>query len=352
MDFWNNRLILGNTLWQYGVCLAVWMVGTAALWSLHRWGFGRLKTWAEKTDTPLDDFLVAALQRLAVPLAAFGVFYLGLQGLVLPSSISKALLVAGAALLTFFGVRFLGQAVRFAVFDLWFRSRRDENLERQMWGLMPVFSAVLWGLGVVFLLDNLGFKVSTVVAGLGIGGVAVALASQAILGDLFSYFSILFDRPFEIGDFIVVGELMGTVEHVGIKTTRLRSLGGEQLVFANADLTGSRVRNFKRMEKRRVLFRLGVTYNTTTAQLEGIPELLKSVIASTPGTQFDRAHFFSYGDFSLIIEAVYYVLSADYNVYMDTQQRINLGVKKEFEARGIEFAFPTQTLHLLRDAPK
>ena len=199
-------------------------------------------------------------------------------------------------------------------------------------------------------MDNLGFKISTVIAGLGIGGVAVGLASQAILKDLFSYFSIIFDRPFEVGDFIIIGEYLGSVEHIGAKTTRIRSLSGEQLIFSNTDLTDSRVRNYKRMEKRRVLFRLGVVYQTSLKQLKEIPGIIETVIKNVNDTIFDRAHFLSYGDFSLVFEIVYYVIGADYNKYMDIQQQINFAIKEEFERKGIEFAYPTQTLFVQKES--
>ncbi|HNX91670.1 MAG TPA: mechanosensitive ion channel family protein, partial [Candidatus Omnitrophota bacterium] len=168
----------------------------------------------------------------------------------------------------------------------------------------------------------------------------------ALLKDFFSYFSIVLDRPFKIGDFIVVGDCAGTVEHVGIKTTRIRSLSGEQIVFSNTDLTDSRVRNYEAMERRRVLFRLGVAYETPTQQLKEIPRVIEDIIKKVPGTQFDRAHFFTYGDFSLNFEVVYYVKSADYNAYMDIQQSINLAIKEDFEKRNITFAYPTQTLYI------
>ena len=164
--------------------------------------------------------------------------------------------------------------------------------------------------------------------------------------DLFSYFSILFDRPFEIGDFVIIGEYLGTIEHIGIKTTRIRSLGGEQLVFSNSDLTDSRVRNYKKMQKRRVVFKFGVTYQTSQDKLKNIPGGIEKIVKGIKDTAFDRAHFASYGDFSLIFEVVYYVLAADYNKYMDIQQEINLAINKEFTSHKIEFAYPTQTLYV------
>ena len=223
---------------------------------------------------------------------------------------------------------------------------KSESLERSLKGITGVLKIIICGLAITFFLDNLGFKISAVIAGLGIGGVAVALAAQAVLGDLFSYFAIVFDRPFEIGDFIIIGEYLGSIEHIGIKTTRIRSLGGEQLVFSNTDLTNSRVRNYKRMEKRRVVFKLGVTYQTPLAKLKAIPGMIEEVIKNVKNTVFDRAHFSTYGDFNLVIEVVYYVLSSDYNKYMDTQQQINFAIKEEFEKEKIEFAYPTQTLYM------
>ncbi|MDP2942472.1 MAG: mechanosensitive ion channel family protein, partial [Candidatus Omnitrophota bacterium] len=215
-----------------------------------------------------------------------------------------------------------------------------------------VVKVLIWGGAIILFLDNLGFKISAIIAGLGIGGVAVALAAQAILKDLFSYFSIIFDQPFKIGDFIIVGDLMGTIEYIGIKTTRIRSLGGEMLIFSNSDLTDSRLRNYRLMEKRRVVFKLGVVYETSRERLKEIPKIIENSIKNVKDTMFDRAHFFSYGDFSLIFEIVYYVVGADYNKYMDIQQEINFAIKEEFERKGIEFAFPTQTLYVNKTESK
>ncbi|MBU1133767.1 MAG: mechanosensitive ion channel family protein, partial [Candidatus Omnitrophica bacterium] len=248
--------------------------------------------------------------------------------------------------LTLFTARLITEIIGYGFKFYWSGRSKDASLERSLKGILGVVKVIVWGLAIVFFLDNLGFKISSVIAGLGIGGVAVALAAQAVLKDLFSYFSIIFDRPFEVGDFIIVGEYLGAVEYIGIKTTRIRSLGGEQLIFSNTDLTDSRVRNYKRMEKRRVVFRLGVTYQTPQDKLKQIPKIVENIIKNVKDTMFDRAHFFSYGDFSLIFEVVYYVLGSDYNKYMDTQQEINFGLKEELEKQGVEFAYPTQTIYV------
>jgi small-conductance mechanosensitive channel len=203
---------------------------------------------------------------------------------------------------------------------------------------------LLWAVVILLILDNLGVNITALVAGLGVGGVAVALAVQTILSDLLSSLSIALDKPFVIGDFLMVGDMLGSVEYVGLKTTRLRSLSGEQLVFSNTDLLGSRIRNFGRMYERRVAFNLGVTYGTTREQLRKIPEIIREAILSQQHTRFDRSHFKEYGAYSLNFESVFYINGPDYNQYMDIQQEINLAIHEAFEREGIEFAYPTQTL--------
>ena len=191
---------------------------------------------------------------------------------------------------------------------------------------------------------NLGYDVTTIIAGLGIGGIAIALAAQNILGDLFNYFVIFFDRPFEIGDFIVIDDKKGNVEHIGIKTTRLKSLSGEQLILSNSDLTKSRIHNFKRLDRRRIAFTLGVVYETSLDQLKEIPDIIKSVIASVKLTTLDRVHFLTYGEYSLKYEVVYFVETSDYNMYADIQQEINFKIFEKFKQKNIKFAYPSQTV--------
>ncbi|MPZ99815.1 MAG: mechanosensitive ion channel [Dehalococcoidia bacterium] len=213
-------------------------------------------------------------------------------------------------------------------------------------GLMA--KAALWSVLLLIALDNMGIEVTALVAGLGIGGIAIALAAQNILGDLFASLSIVLDKPVVVGDFVALGTETGTVERVGLKTTRVRSLTGEQLVFSNNDLLQSRIRNYGRMYERRGLFTLGVEYDTPIELVEAIPDIMREAIENQETTRFDRAHFARYADAWLEFEGVYYMLDPDYYLFMDTQQAINLHILREFRARGIEFAFPTQTLHVLR----
>lgn len=339
-----EKTFLGNTVSDYLIFVVVFLSGLLFLRIVQRVLLKHLKKFAENTATTLDDFIVSVSQKIFLPLAYFGAFYLSINTLRLHPLFDKGIDILGMAVLVIFA-SYLATIMIDYGFDVYWRKRgKDAALQRSLFGILRVVRVLVWGLAIIFFLDNLGFKISAVIAGLGVGGVAVALAAQAVLGDLFSYFSILFDRPFEIGDFIIVGDYLGTIEHIGVKTTRIRSLGGEQLIFSNSDLTNSRVRNYKRMHKRRVVFQLGVTYQTTLKQLEVIPGVIEKVIKEVKDTTFDRAHFFSYGDFSLIFEIVYYVNSGDYNKYMDIQQEINFALKKEFEQRKIEFAYPTQTL--------
>ncbi|MEK7656348.1 MAG: mechanosensitive ion channel family protein, partial [Elusimicrobiota bacterium] len=208
---------------------------------------------------------------------------------------------------------------------------------------------LIWLGAGVFVLDNLGINISTVVAGLGIGGVAVALASQHILGDLFSSFVILMDKPFRVGDSIQIDDMTGGVEHIGFKTTRVRSLGGELLVFPNSLLTSARLRNYGQMRERRVLTRLRLVYQTPAARLRRVPTLLKELLARESALRLDRVHFAGFESSSLDFELVYFVLSPDYGVYMDAQERLGFAILEAFEKEGLEFAYPTQTVRL---APK
>lgn len=204
----------------------------------------------------------------------------------------------------------------------------------------------LWSLLLILALDNVGVQVTALVAGLGIGGIAIALAAQSILGDLFASLAIVLDRPFAVGDFIAAGDMSGSVERIGVKTTHLRSLSGEQLVIANSDLLNSRIRNYGRMDQRRVVLTLGVTYDTAIEHIEAIPGMVREVVEEQSVARFDRAHFRGYGESALEFEVVYHIESADYGLFMDTQQAINLELLRSFREAGIEFAFPTRTVHV------
>jgi small-conductance mechanosensitive channel len=333
----------------YLIALATFVIGMIIIYIFKRIILHRLRIWSEKTETQIDDLIIGGIKKSLVPLLYFGAFYVGITILTLPPKVIRIIEIISLFLLTFFVIRFISSSIMFSLVYFLKKQSRGEEKVRQLRGMTVLINIMIWTIGILFLMDNLGFDISAVIAGLGIGGIAIALAAQTILGDLFSYFVIFFDRPFEIGDFITVADKVGTVEHTGIKTTRLRSLTGEQLVFSNTDLTNSRIHNYKKMERRRALFKIGVVYQTPVEKLAEISTLVKEIIEKQPDTIFDRGHFASYGDFSLHFEFVYFVIGSDYVKYMDTQQRINLEIYREFEKRGIEFAYPTQTLFINKE---
>lgn len=208
----------------------------------------------------------------------------------------------------------------------------------------------LWTMVALAVLSNLGFNITAFVASLGIGGIAVALAAQNILGDLFASVAIALDKPFEVGDAISTGSVSGTVEHVGLKTTRLRSASGEQIVVANAELLKNSLKNFKRMQTRRIEFQFGITYSATPEQAAEVPMAVRRIVEAQPEVKFDRAHFTGFGESSLDYVVVYIMQTPDYGMYMDTQQNINVAMMREFAAMGVEFAFPTRTVLLTQVA--
>ncbi|MGQ9576274.1 MAG: mechanosensitive ion channel family protein [Thermoguttaceae bacterium] len=339
----------GNTLSRWLIAVAV-AAGVAAALRLANDLLGRRAgAVARKHPTPLLAALTDLLQRtktwFLLILAAYG----GSAVLALPDGavgILRAVVVI--ALLVQAGL--WGNAlVGFLLAD--YARRRletDPSTATTLAALGTLGRLAIWSILLLLVLANLGVDVTAMVAGLGIGGVALALAAQNILGDLFASASIVLDKPFVLGDFIVVGDEMGTVEHIGLKTTRLRSLSGEQLVLANNDLLKSRIRNYKRMTERRVAFTLGVTYQTPADKLASIPGMLQEAVQAQPQTRFDRAHFKQYGDSALVFETVYYVLSPDYKVYMDIQQAVNLAIFRRFAHEQIQFAYPTWTVYLQR----
>ncbi|MBA3065057.1 mechanosensitive ion channel family protein [bacterium] len=340
-----NKVFLMNTVKDYIISAGMLAAGIIVIKMARALIIKRLKALAEKTTAQWDDMAVALLNDKIFPLLYLGVFYISVRILNLSAALFSVVKIAGTAVFIVLLVQIIISAIALFIDMCWVS--RDERVRKEgLGGIMTSIKLVVWLAAFLFFLDNMGIKISSVLAGLGIGGIAIALAAQAVLGDLFSYFSIFFDRPFGVGDFIIVGEYMGTVEYIGMKTTRIRSLGGEQVIFSNSDLTNSRVKNYKRMLQRRVVFKVGVTYQTPVEKLKIIPDIIKSAVEKAGNTVFDRSHFFSFGAFSLDFETVYYVASGDYNQYMDAQQKINLTLKKEFEERMIDFAYPTQLVYL------
>jgi small-conductance mechanosensitive channel len=338
-----DKLIWGNPVSEWLIAIGYAAVWTILLGVAKRFVVFRLGKWAEKTETDIDDMLIDLVKRTRrIVLLAVGV-WIGAHHLAL-SPEAQDYLLRGLHLILFI------QAGLWAIGLLDYGigkvtgggDAKDPGRRMGVSVLNWIGRTLIWATIALLALDNLGFKVATILTTLGVGGIAVALALQNVLGDLFASISLLLDKPFVPGDAIVVGDFSGTVEHIGIKTTRLKSVNGEQIIIGNSDLVNSRIRNFKRLQERRSVFTIGVTYQTPPEKLERIPALLKEIIAKTPQTRFDRAHFTRFGDSALLFEASYFVQHPDYQTFMDAQQAINFEVLKVFEREGIEFAYPTQ----------
>lgn len=342
----------GNTVQDYLIAVGVFTLIYVGAWVLKVLTAGRLKRLNERIPTAVGGACLQLLNHVG-PLVYFLLaLYLATRSLSVTPSVARIFQIAFVVILTYKVIQIAQGLISFLLNEWVARAEPDDPTAMAVVkNIMAIVRAALWAVGMVFVLDNLGIKITSVVAGLGIGGVAVALAAQAILGDAFSSFAIFVDQPFKVGDFVIIDDFLGTVEHVGFKTTRLRSLGGEQLVFSNTDLTRSRIRNYKRMETRRIVFKFGVVYQTSIAQLKAIPDYVRRIIEDHDLTRFDRAHFQSFGDSALIFEVVYYLLSPDYNQYMDVQQYINLRIMETFKEQGIEFAYPTQQLYVSQIEP-
>lgn len=209
---------------------------------------------------------------------------------------------------------------------------------------------MLWVITFLAILSNMGINITALVASLGVGGIAIALAIQTVLSDVFASLAIGFDKPFEHGDFIVFGSVAGTIEHIGLKTTRLRSLSGEQIICSNTILLQQTIHNYKRMQQRRIVFKFGISYETPSEKVSQVSPLVKDIISSIEATRFDRAHFLAFEESRLTFEVVYFVLSSDYNKYMDIQQDINLQLMASLEKQGISFAFPIRHIELRGDS--
>ena len=341
-----DRMFFGNTAQQYLTALGIFAGGSAVTWLFGFFVLARLKKFAEKTDNTVDDFILSLVERTVKPGLYFAALFLAAGQLKLAEGVKTAGNKAGVVIITFFVIRALIMLAEYLVTGMMPKKETDTTRLQSVNGLTAIIKGVLWIIGILLVLDNLGYKVSTIAAGLGIGGVAVALAAQAVLGDLFSYVSIVFDRPFQAGDFIVIDGFMGTVENIGIKTTRIRSLDGEEIIFSNSNLTSSRIKNYKRMYSRRVVLSVGVVYGTKPAVLKKIPGIIKNIITGVKGTAFERAHLNDLEDSSISFEAVYSVEGNDYGKYMDIKQEINYKILEEFGVIGAELAYPSQTLYV------
>jgi len=348
MDNLLNFVIWKNTILEWIISIAVIFVSYALLQLLKKIVKKRFGKIAQNTKSDFDDFLVTLFSDTkSIFLMVISVF-VGSQFVELPIQVQQVLRVGTIVVVMIQLGLWLTKLVTFLVSKRIQKPDDEGEIDSTTANAIGIVAkGIVWSIVILIVLDNIpGVEVTTLIASLGIGGVAIGLAVQNILGDLFASLSIALDKPFVIGDFIVVGDLWGTVEKIGLKSTRVRSLTGEMLVFGNGDLLSSRIRNYQQMQRRRVVFPFGVIYETSYEKLVKIPDIVKQIITDQENASFDRAHFSSYGDFSINFEVVYHMETSDYVVYMDTQQSINLELFRRFEEEGIVFAYPTQTLYI------
>lgn len=341
-----NQSFWGNTYLQYIIAVGGILVALIIIRLLKKFVIRKIQKLVAGTDNQFDDMAFEAVEKFVLPFAYLLINYNIITQLTLHPKVASVLRVAIAVISVYYIVRIINHVLSASLKKYMERKLESPERIRQMGGVIIVLKAIVWFMGVVLLLDNLGYNVATILAGMGIGGIAIALAAQNILGDLFSYFVIFFDKPFEIGDFVNAEGKSGTVEYIGIRTTRIRSISGEEVVLSNTKLTGNALHNYKRMQRRRIAFSTGVTYQTSAEQLKKIPSIMEDAVRSQETLTFDRAHLASFGDFSINFETVYFVDSADYMVHMDAQQGVLQNIFEAFEKENIQFAYPTQTLFL------
>lgn len=337
----------GNSLYDYAKSLGIFILLLLALKIFQAIIVARLRKIAEKTKTDLDDVLISIVSGIKPPAYLIIGLYIALNMLSISSfgmTIAKFIFMA---VIIFEVIRAIEKFV-----DYWVKryvqagKKKDKANRSMISAIRIIIRLTLWSVGLLLLISNMGFNVSSLVASLGIGGIAVALAVQNILGDLFSSFSIYIDQPLEVGDYVELGEHSGTVTHIGMKTTRLKSLRGEEIVISNRELTSARISNFKKLKRRRIHMVVGIEYGTSAGKLEKLPKLVEAIITSIDNLEFERCYFKEYAASSLDFEISYYVNSDSFQEATEVRQAVNMEIYKTFEQEGIPFAFPTQTIHV------
>ncbi len=347
LPYW-GEVDITNLVWA----LIVFILSYIVLWVIRDVVIYKLRSWTEnKKHIKYVAVLIKAIEGISSWVYILVSIWLSVQFFSLPQV--STLLINGVLYVTLAwqAIRIISTVIEQVVGD-YLKNRVDEygNVDPNsatMSNLVSMLAKILlWSFGLIFVLSNLGIEVTSLIAGLGIGGVAIAFALQGVLSDLFASFSIYFDKPFRVGDFVVIGNDMGVVENIGIKSTRLRTLQGEELVVSNNELTTTRVQNFKKMKERRVAFEFGIAYETPAEKVKAVPQMVTEIFEKLDGGRLDRVHFTKFGDFALIYEVVFYVESPDFNEYMRIKQEFNFELMDRFSVENINFAYPTQTIFL------
>lgn len=337
---------LGNSADRWLLALVVTLVVASGLMLIKRVMVRRLRGVVSRTANLVDDLLLDLVQHSRWPFFLALGMYLGSLSLELSAGLDSAL--HRLYFLVFFvQVGLWGNhTIGFTISHVLTKARQKDPTRAAVIALTSFVARVaIWSVVVLVLLDNFGVKVGSAVAGLGIGGIAVGLALQSVLRDAFASVAIIMDKPFEVGDFMIIDDLAGTVEHIGVKTTRIRSLDGEELIFGNDQLLSTRIRNFKTLEERRVFFQFGIAFETPNEKVRSMTTLVREIVEGAGDTRFDRAYVKEFMDSGLLFEVAYYVLHADFSTMMDIRQRINVELHRRLVEEGIRFAYPARRLY-------
>lgn len=337
----------GNSLFEYTKAFGIFIILLIVFKIIQYVILKKLGNLAKKTKTDIDDTLIKIIKSLRPSFYWFLAFFFATKFLTLNAFVIKTInivLIVWIVYQIIKGSQILIDYILHKKFE-----KEDGTGSKTAVNYINIIAkVVLWSVGLLLIFSNLGIDITSLIAGLGIGGIAVAFALQNILSDLFSSFAIYFDKPFMVGDFVTTGNNSGVVEKIGIKTTRIRALQGEEIVISNNELTSARIQNFKKLEKRRIVSSFGILYETPIDKIKSIKNIVENIFKTIENAEFSRVHFKEFGDFSLNFEIVYFVMTNDYNIYMDIQEKFNLALMEAFEKDGIKFAFPTQTIYLAK----
>lgn len=341
MEYLKETTFYNNTLFEYIIAIVILLIAVAFTIALNIFIVRIIHKLDEKDGVIFVKNIIKSIQKRLYPIIFIISLAIALLTLKLPKVVSDNIGKTTLFLITVFIVLFICDFL--TNFFENYLSRKNMNISD---GIITIFKILIWTIGILTIMSNLGFNVNTFIAGLGIGGVAVAFAAQSIISDLFNYFVIMFDKPFVKGDFIQIGTDLGTVEYIGIKTTRIRRNSGEQLLISNSNLISSRIQNYRLLEKRRYYATIGVEYSTPVEKLKIIPDTIKRSVKSFDDTEFYSARFTQFADSSLNFEVIYYVLSPDYVKYVETVEKINYTIIENFEKIKVNFAFPSRTIYI------
>tara|TARA_Y100001970_G_scaffold147328_1_gene180889 strand:+ start:37585 stop:38670 length:1086 start_codon:yes stop_codon:yes gene_type:complete len=358
-DFFNsftNILFINNYIWEWLLAILSIAIIYLALIFIKNLAEKKLKKFADKTSNNFDDYLLEILSSTSKIFVLIGAINIGCEIVKLDTNITNILNHV-------FILALFWQITKWVILIaniIFARYKKIKEINDDMHGvtaingLTAISKFVIWLIFLMLAMDNLGVDITALVAGLGIGGLAIALAAQSILGDLFASLTIMIDKPIAIGDYVVVDNFMGNVKAIGIKSTKLESLTGEEIIISNSDLLNSRLRNYhqSRMKKRRSTMKIGIIYETDFKKLKKVQEILKHIVKSNPKTEYIRAIFTDFGDFSLDFELTYNVLSPDYETLTEINHEIRLKIFETFEKENLEFAYPTRTIHIAKDMPQ